>query len=88
MNVTQYQFNNKEILTALLREAGITEGHWELGVLFGSGIIPAQSPNHLLAHRLEIVGLQITRVFAATEWSVDASTLAPDWEKELTKIQG
>jgi hypothetical protein len=38
---TQYQFNQQQLLAALLRDAGVTSGHWILA--FNIGFAPIEN---------------------------------------------
>lgn len=74
---SEFKFSLEEVALLLAKEAGLTEGHWQLNVEFGFAAITA-GPNEKDVKPTAMVAvnkLGLTRVETATPLSVDASKL-------------
>lgn len=81
-DTTQLMFNLPEVVKALLKQEGITEGHWQLSVRFGLGAGNLASEfDETVAPRptafIPVVQVGIKRADRSDEFTVDASKLAP-----------
>lgn len=77
--ITSYTFAFQEVAKLLIREQGITEGHWLIGVNFSSiGLNTSlNNQSHLPTVVTQLTGLALQRVPEPTPLSVDAATVNP-----------
>ena len=78
-NVSQYTFELKELSEMLLKQKGIKEGLWDIGVNFKMAALLA-GPDEASSRptmMVSIDSLLLTRVKEVTPMTVDASTLGP-----------
>jgi hypothetical protein len=87
--VNQYFFSHQELVTVLLKQAGLHEGRWQLIVNFGFGASNIQvGPNEALPGGTVIinkVGLQRAAPDSPESLVVDAAVVNPAQSKPIAK---
>jgi hypothetical protein len=75
---TQYMLSHKELVTALVKHQGLTQGIWQLAVNFGFGASNVgENVNGLNpAAIIPVIGIGIQLVTTESNLTIDASTLA------------
>lgn len=86
--IEDYEFTYKEVVEALIKQQGLHEGIWMLGMRFGIGPINVQSPtggDPVPAAIVPVVGLSLRRKEALNPLALDAAVVNPAREKTKKK---
>jgi hypothetical protein len=79
--VEEYNFSNKELVEALIKQQGLHEGIWMLGVRFGLGGINVNHPDNSMeatpAAVVPIIGFNLRKQAALNPLALDAAIVNP-----------
>jgi hypothetical protein len=81
MPTSEHKYSIEELLSALLRDQGIHEGHWALNIEFsatGASVKPQDNPTRTLPGLIVSVNnATLLRVDSSTAGAVDAAVVNP-----------